>query len=184
MGTSSIARAWLAQAMAWCIQSSDVMAILYGSGVEESDQCSGGDDQAQNQQAERFADRFALHRREIPAADGAEGREVGENETDAGHRMRLEVFGFDCGESNQHHKERQCRGAMADLQNDVEPGERFSGRQFLAGCGCGGGIVENGFHEIQGTGTTEVTSGTRSRRLRSMPIWSVMVLDGQPWHAP
>src|SRR5882724_11911891 len=34
------------------------------------------------------------------------------------------------------------------------------------------------------TGMTWVISGTFSRRLRSMPICSVMVLLGQPWHAP
>src|SRR5258706_8516752 len=91
MGTSSIARAWLAQAMAWCIQSSDVMAILYGSGVEEGDQCSGGDDQAENQQAQRFAHPLALHRRQIPAPHGAERGQIGEDETDARHRIRLPI---------------------------------------------------------------------------------------------
>src|SRR5688572_10127483 len=35
-----------------------------------------------------------------------------------------------------------------------------------------------------GTGTTRVTSGTFSRKLRSMPIWRVIVLLGQPWQAP
>src|SRR3954463_7190892 len=86
MGTSSRARASLAQAMAWRIHSSGVMAILYCtagvrvvcrgrfanrfaertlprhlSRLHEGDERCGDDDQAEDQEAQGFADGFSFH---------------------------------------------------------------------------------------------------------------------------
>src|SRR5438105_10793305 len=118
MGTSSAARACLAQAMAWCIQVSALMMTLYvesGTGMEKCHERSGGDEQAEDQQAQRFAQGFAPDNSEIPSADSAHTRQIRQNESDPRRRMRIEIFRLDCGEANKHHKQRQRDRAVADL---------------------------------------------------------------------
>src|SRR6185436_19700684 len=119
---------------------------------------------------------------EVPAADGAEACDVGEDETGLREGMRIQIFRFDRGQGDDHHKHREGDGAVAYLQDDEEPVDLLLGWQFFAGGwrGRAGVIGNDGWFHDQGTGTTEVTSGTRSRRLRSIPICKVIVLLGQP----
>jgi hypothetical protein len=131
--------------------------------VEEGGQRCGGEEEAEDEEADGFAGGFLFEGGQIPAADSAEGCEIGEHEGDAGEGMGGEEFGFDGGQGDEKDEESQRDGAVADLQGDVEPVEGFFGREIFVGGKCGGvliveGGIGGGLHErleyCYGTGMT------------------------------